>query len=111
MKNCHSFFANKECEFYPCHENITGDLEYIQNDNSIILEYKVYSQKFSEEILLNAEYVTHWIDVDMAHQTTEDLFEEITNRHRRARIQCVPYGITLQTQIYLAVILNRHPQF
>ncbi|MBQ6895222.1 MAG: cysteine-rich small domain-containing protein [Clostridia bacterium] len=26
MKNCHSFFANKECEFYPCHENITGDL-------------------------------------------------------------------------------------
>ena len=21
MKNCHSFFANKDCEYYPCHEN------------------------------------------------------------------------------------------
>lgn len=37
--------------------------------------YKVYSQKFSDEILLNAEYITHWIDVDMANQTTEDLFD------------------------------------
>ncbi len=21
MKNCHSFFTNKDCEYYPCHEN------------------------------------------------------------------------------------------
>lgn len=35
--------------------------------------YKVYSKKFSDDILLNAEYITHWIDVDMQRQTNFDL--------------------------------------
>lgn len=37
--------------------------------------YKVYSQRFSDEFLLNAQYVTHWIDVDMSKETTGSLFK------------------------------------
>ena len=37
--------------------------------------YKVYSQRFSDEFLLNAQYVTHWIDVDMSKETTDSLFK------------------------------------
>lgn len=37
--------------------------------------YKVYKQRFSDDLLLRAEYITHWMDVDMANQTTEDLFD------------------------------------
>lgn len=35
--------------------------------------YKAYSKKFSKELLLNAEYITHWLDVDMAKDTNDDL--------------------------------------
>lgn len=35
--------------------------------------YKVYSQRFSDELLAQAEYITHWMDVDMAGQTNLDL--------------------------------------
>lgn len=35
--------------------------------------YKAYSKKFSKDLLLNAEYITHWLDVDMAKDTNDDL--------------------------------------
>ena len=35
--------------------------------------YKAYSKKFSKELLLNAEYITHWLDVDMSKDTNDDL--------------------------------------
>lgn len=35
--------------------------------------YKAYSKKFSKELLLNAAYITHWLDVDMAKGTNDDL--------------------------------------
>lgn len=38
-----------------------------------ILFYKAYSKKFSRDLLLNAEYITHWLDVDMAKTTNDDL--------------------------------------
>ena len=25
MKNCHRFFANKDCEYYPCHKKSDND--------------------------------------------------------------------------------------
>lgn len=34
--------------------------------------YKVYSKKFSDDLLLNAEYITHWIDVKMDGSVTND---------------------------------------
>lgn len=37
--------------------------------------HKIYSKKFDDDILLQAQYVTHWLDVDMTSQTTEDLLK------------------------------------
>lgn len=51
--------------------------------------YKVYSQKFSDDILLNAEYITHWLDVDMTNQTTEDLLdiaESLVKKYAAAKL-------------------------
>ena len=36
------------------------------------LFYKVYSKKFSRDLILNANYVTHWMDVDMSGKVTND---------------------------------------
>lgn len=35
--------------------------------------FKSYSKKFSKDLLLNAEYITHWLDVDMSKDTNDDL--------------------------------------
>lgn len=51
--------------------------------------YKVYSQRFSDEFLLNAQYVTHWIDVDMSKETTGSLFkiaEGLVKKYAKAKI-------------------------
>lgn len=51
--------------------------------------YKVYSQKFSDELLLKADYITHWLDVDMSNQTTLDLFniaENLVKRYASAEL-------------------------
>lgn len=51
--------------------------------------HKVYSQKFSDDILLQAQYVTHWVDVDMANQTTEDLLkmaEDLVKQYASAKL-------------------------
>lgn len=37
------------------------------------LFYKSYSKMFSKKLLLNAEYITHFLDVDMKKDTNEDL--------------------------------------
>ncbi len=34
--------------------------------------YKIYSKKFDKKLLLNAEYITHWLDVDMSGKVTND---------------------------------------
>lgn len=34
--------------------------------------YKTYSQKFDDELLIDAEYITHWVDVDMSGNVTND---------------------------------------
>ena len=51
--------------------------------------YKVYSQRFSDEMILNAEYITHWMDVDMNKETTESLFliaENLVKKYAKAKL-------------------------
>lgn len=36
------------------------------------LFYKVYSRKFDRKLLVDANYVTHWMDVDMSGKVTND---------------------------------------
>ena len=38
-----------------------------------IVFYKTYSKKFDDDILLNAEYITHWLDVDMSKDNNDYL--------------------------------------
>jgi hypothetical protein len=40
-----------------------------------LLFFKTYSKKFSKKMLLNATYITHWLDVDMAKDTNDDLLD------------------------------------
>lgn len=37
--------------------------------------YKTYSQKFTDELILKADYITHWLDIDMANQDTYDMID------------------------------------
>lgn len=51
--------------------------------------YKAYSKKFSKELLLNAEYITHWFDVDMAKDTNDDLLnyaESLIKKYASSRL-------------------------
>lgn len=51
--------------------------------------YKVYSKQFTDEFILNAEYITHWIDVDMNNQTNKDLLniaEGLVKRYAKAKV-------------------------
>ena len=51
--------------------------------------YKVYSQRFSDNFLLEAQYITHWIDVDMSKETTDSLFkiaEGLVKKYARAKM-------------------------
>lgn len=43
------------------------------------LFYKEYSKKFSPDLLLSAEYITHWLDVDMAKGTNDELLNIAEN--------------------------------
>lgn len=38
----------------------------------VIQFYKTYSKKFDKAMLENAEYITHWLDVDMSGKVTND---------------------------------------
>lgn len=54
-----------------------------------IMFYKIYSKKFSKELLLNASYVTHWLDVDMKKQTNDDLInyaENLISKYSAAKL-------------------------
>lgn len=44
------------------------------------LFYKTYSQKFDDEFLLEADYITHWIDVDMSGKVTNDNLLDIAEK-------------------------------
>lgn len=69
---------------------------FLDRDNSIyrpyykaVCFYKVYSKLFSDEFILNAEYVTHWINVDMTNQTNKDLLniaEGLVKRYAKAKM-------------------------
>ena len=37
--------------------------------------YKTYVKKFDKKLLLDAEYITHWLDVDMATTTNDQLLD------------------------------------
>lgn len=57
-------------------ENITGDLEYIQNDNSIILEYKVYSQKVQTKTIRGEFHLNYANDLNSIYSLLSDLSKE-----------------------------------
>lgn len=51
--------------------------------------YKVYSKLFSDDFLLQAEYITHWMDIDMANQKNEDMLviaEDIVKKYAKAKM-------------------------
>lgn len=53
------------------------------------LFYKTYSKKFDKKLLLNANYITHWIDVDMSKDTNDDLLniaEELVKKYASAEL-------------------------
>lgn len=51
--------------------------------------YKVYSKKFSDDFIRQAEFITHWLDVDMANQTNMDLLdiaESLVKKYAKAKM-------------------------
>ena len=53
------------------------------------LFYKLYSKKFSKKLLLDAEYVTHWIDVDMKKDNDDKMMEvaeELVKKYASAKL-------------------------
>ena len=51
--------------------------------------YKIYSKKFTDDFILNAEYITHWMDVDMSSDTTETLLniaEKLIKKYAHAKM-------------------------
>ena len=51
--------------------------------------YKVYSQRFSDDFITSAQYITHWIDVDMSKETTDSLFkiaEKLVRKYAKAKM-------------------------
>lgn len=54
------------------------------------LFYKTYYQKFDRNLLLNAHYVTHWMDVDMSGKVTNDdllsIAEQLVKNYAAAKL-------------------------
>ena len=51
--------------------------------------YKVYSKLFSDEFMLRAEYITHWMDIDMANQSNMDMLniaEGLVKKYAKAKM-------------------------
>lgn len=51
--------------------------------------YKTYSKKFTDEFILEAEYITHWMDVDMSSETAESLLiiaEKLVKKYAKAKM-------------------------
>ena len=51
--------------------------------------YKTYSKKFDKQVLLDAEYITHWMDVDMSKDTNLDLLnyaERLVKKYAKAKM-------------------------
>lgn len=54
-----------------------------------IVFYKVYSRLFSKNILLNAEYITHWIDINIGKDTNDDclnIAESLVKKYANAQM-------------------------
>ena len=54
-----------------------------------LIFYKTYSKRFSKKLLLAAEYITHWLDVDMAKATNDDLLnlaESLVKKYATAKM-------------------------
>lgn len=99
---------NEFVEFYSLHSEIINQLAsrqffkeysptgFLDRDNNPYRSfykaacfYKVYSQRFSDEFLLKAQYVTHWMDVDMSKETTDSLFkiaEGLVKQYAKAKM-------------------------
>lgn len=53
------------------------------------LFFKLYTKKFDKKLLLNAEYITHFVDVDMKNDTNEDLLnmaEDLVRKYASAKL-------------------------
>lgn len=51
--------------------------------------YKTYRRKFDKKLLLDAEYITHWLDVDMSTGTNDqllDLAESLVRKYAAAKM-------------------------
>lgn len=51
--------------------------------------YKAYSKKFDKKLLLDAEYITHWLDVDMSTGTNDqllDIAESLVRKYAAAKM-------------------------
>lgn len=71
----------------------TGFLDRDENEYrrfyKAVCFYEVYSKKFSDDVLINAQYVTHWIDVNMSTETTASLFkiaESLVKKYAKAKL-------------------------
>ncbi len=71
----------------------TGFLDRDENEYrryyKAVCFYEVYSKKFSDKLLMNADYITHWIDVNMSTETTGSLFriaENLVKRYAKAKL-------------------------
>ncbi len=63
--------------------------EYYNPYYKAVCFYKVYSKKFSDDFLLQANYVTHWLDIDMHHDTNEDMLriaEKLVRKYASAKM-------------------------
>lgn len=95
--------------YYLQHKDIIDDLAqrqffkvysatgFLDRDDSLwrsiykaTLFYKTYSTKFDDEVLLNAEYITHWMNVDMSGKITNDdlldVAENLVKKYASARL-------------------------
>lgn len=53
------------------------------------LFYKTYQKKFTKKILINAEYITHWLDVNMKTATNDELIsyaESLVKKYAKAKM-------------------------
>ncbi len=99
---------NEFIDIYSKHSDIINELAnrqffkeysptgFLDRENSLyrpyykaVCFYKVYSRRFSDDFITSAQYITHWMDVDMNKETTESLFnvaEKLVKKYARAKM-------------------------
>lgn len=80
---------NKFFEEYSPTGFLDRDRAWYRKYYKAIMFYKTYIQKFDKELLLEAEYITHWLDVDMNKDTNDDLLqlaEHLVKKYSAAKL-------------------------